>query len=274
MAEAEHVILLPTRQELLGVKANIGPAYPFLERLTLDMYHVKYDFDGDLPAGGTSPGKFEINTNNSGTLIILADQTNGIGRLSTIGSTTNDYCNLTLPELNCQPQLSCTMAVRLAVTSVDDCKVEVGFTYLTTNTSVINVLTTPSFTGTTSNNSAVWVFDTNDSGNSDKWQAVSCKAGVVATEGKIEPSSLNATYPSAGIFQTLIVALFADSDTQHAKYFILDANGYKAYESAWTSAAITYNDNLSPWVGVTTRTSTLKTVDIDYIEVWQRRTVT
>jgi len=274
MAEAEHVILIPSRQELLKARGNLGLGYQFLERNTLDMYHVKYDFDGDLiPGDATSPGKFELKTNNSGTLINLADQVNGVARLSTIGSTANDYCNLSLPELNMQAQLSCTMAVRLNATSVADCKVEVGFGDLTTNVSCINNLANVTFTAT---DCAVWVWDTNDAGNPNAWQGVSAISGTASTTGKFEPSGLPATYPDTGVFQTLIVALFADSDTQHAKYILLDANGYKVVgaESAWTDAAITYNTQLVPWVGVTTRTTAVKTVDIDYIEVWQRRTVT
>ncbi len=272
MAEAEHVIVLPTRQELLKTRGSLGLAYQFLERNTLDMYHVKYDFEGDeLPGSTASASLFELKTNNSGTFINLADQVNGVGRLSTIGSTANDYCNLSLPELNMQAQLSCTMAVRLNATSVADCKVEVGFSDLTTNVSCINDLTTVSFTAT---DCAVWIWDTNDGGNPNAWQGVSAISGTASTTGKIEPSGLDGTFPDTGVFQTLIVALFADSDTQHAKYILLNANGYKVYESAWTDAAITYDTQLVPWVGVTTRTTAVKTVDIDFIEVWQRRTVT
>ncbi|KKL65028.1 hypothetical protein LCGC14_2159120, partial [marine sediment metagenome] len=43
MAEAEHVILIPSRQELLKKRGNIGPAYSLLERLTMDVYHRKYE---------------------------------------------------------------------------------------------------------------------------------------------------------------------------------------------------------------------------------------
>ncbi len=273
MAEAEHTILIPSRQELLKARGNLGLGYQFLERSTMDMYHVKYDFDGDVTAGGTAPGKFEVATNNSGTLIILADQVNGVGRLDTIGSTTNNYVNLSLPELNIQPQLSPVIAVRLAAVSVADCKIEVGFNDLTTDTGSVNNLATQTFTA---NDFAVWVWDTNDAGNPNAWQGVSAIDGTISTTGKFEPSGLPATYPSAGTFQTLIVALFADSDTQHAKYILLDANGYKVAgaESPWTDAAITYNDQLVPWVGITTRTTANKQVDIDFIEVWQRRTVT
>ncbi len=272
MAEAEHVILIPSRQELLKKRGNIGPAYSLLERLTMDVYHRKYEFEGDeIPGSGASPGLFEIKTNNSGTLISLADQVNGVGRIDTIGSTANDYINLSIPEKNMQAQLSAVVAVRLAAVSVADCKIEVGFSDSTTNVSCINNLANVTFTAS---NCAVWVWDTNDSGNPNAWQGVSAKAGTASTTGKIEPSGLNGTYPDTGVFQTLIVAIFADSDTQHAKYIILDANGNKAYESVWTDAAITYNTQLVPWVGVTTRTTAVKQVDIDFIEVWQRRTVT
>lgn len=273
MAEAEHVILIPSRQELLKKRGNIGPAYPFLERYTFDMYHPPLiDFHGDEISGsGSSPGLFEIYTNSSGTLISLANQVNGVGRIDTIGSTSADYINLSIPENNMQAQLSAVMAVRLSAVSVSDCKVEVGFSDSTTNVSCVNDLASETFTAS---NFAVWVWDTNDSENPNAWQGVSAKAGTLSTTGKIEPSGLNATYPEAGTFQTLIVALFADSDTQHAKYIILDANGYKAYESAWTDAAIAYNTQLVPFVGVTTRTTGNKQVDIDFIEVWQRRTVT
>lgn len=274
MAEAEHTILIPSRQELLKARGNLGLAYQFIERNTLDMYHVKYDFDGDLiPGDATSPGKFEIVTNNSGTLILLADQVNGVARLDTIGSTTNDYCNLTLPELNMQAQLSCTIAVRLSVVNVSDCKVEVGFNDITTDAGLVDDLSGETFTA---GNFATWVWDTNDGGNPNAWQGVSAKAGALATSGKFEPSGLPLTYPDTGVFQTLIVALFADSNTQHAKYILLDANGNKVIgaESTWSDAAITHNTQLVPWVGITTRTSSNKQVDLDFIELWQRRTVT
>lgn len=274
MGVYEQVLLLPTRQELKRVKANVGAAYPFLERLTMDMYHKKYDFEGDLiPGDATTPGTFLFKQNASGTIAILADQINGVARMTTTGATANDYCNLHLPNLNMQPQLSPVVAVRLKMPSIDDIKIEVGFTDDTSSdVACINDLGASPVTFHAAD-FAVWAFDTNDTGNATGWQGVSAIAGTISTTDKIEPTSLNATYPTAGAYQTLVVALQADANTQSAKYFILDANGYLAYESAWTDAAITYDDQLSPFVGVTTRTTGAKTVDIDYIEIWQRRTV-
>jgi hypothetical protein len=215
------------------------------------------DFLGDTVAGdATTPGMYELTVNNSGTAAILADQPNGVLRATTTGAVANDYTLFLLPELPCQGQLNTVVDCRLALPNIANVKVEFGLLDLTTRIGVVNVLNTPTFTAT---DGVVWAFDT------DKDAYWHC-AGVAASTGatRIDPGIA----PVAATFERLVIEL---RDT-NARFTRLDAADNVTYTSGWMSGAVTKTVGLSPFFGVTTRTTGAKTLDVDDWGFLQRRT--
>jgi hypothetical protein len=256
---ADPIQILRTRDSLKRVRGGRDGLYPFLEHNTWDIVHYFDDFLGDeIRGSGASPGAYEINTGDDGAFAILADQANGVAELSASdgAGSSGEYAFIALPELNWTAEQNAVMAVRFklaeAITSV---KMEVGFTDVTTDNGAVNVLATP--TGT-ADDCAVWVFDTVDNAY---WQCFGNKAGTEAT--KIEDGLV----PVADTYETLVVAL---RDT-NARFMRLDANGRLTYQSAWMTDAITAADKLVPWIGVQLRGSVDRNLNIDFIDVRQRR---
>jgi hypothetical protein len=256
---ADPIQILRTRDSLKRVRGGRDGLYPFLEHNTWDIVHYFDDFLGDeIRGSGATPGTYELNTHTDGVLSILADQTNGVAELScSTGAGANDeYTFISLPELAWTAEQNAVIAVRFKlVEAITNVKIEVGFTDVTTDNGAVNVLATP--TGT-ADDCAVWVFDTDDTAY---WQCFGNKAGTEAT--KIEDGLV----PVANTFETMVVAL---RDT-NARFMRLDANGRLTYQSAWMTDAITAADKLVPWIGLQVRDALDKNLNIDFIDVRQRR---
>jgi len=256
---ADPIQMVRSRAHLKRVRGGRDGLYPFLEHNTWDMVHYFDDFLGDeIRGSGGTPGIYELNTGDDGTLSILADQTNGVAELSasTSAGSSGEYGFIALPELNWTAQQNAVIAVRMNVDAITTVKMEIGFTDVTTDNGAVNSLA--GNTGTASD-AAVWVFDTSDNAY---WQCFGVKAGTAAT--KIE----DGLAPVADTFETMIVAL---RDT-NAKFLRLDANGNLTYESAWMPDAITAADKLVQWVGVQLRGTADRHLRMDFIDVRQRRT--
>jgi len=257
---ADPIQMVRSRAHLKRVRGGRDGLYPFLEHNTWDVVHYFDDFIGDEMRGsGGVPGTYELNTGDDGTFTILADQTNGVAELSgsTGAGSSGEYAFIALPELNWTGAQNAVIAVRLKVVeAITTVKMEVGFTDVTTDNGAVNSLS--GNTGTASD-CAVWVFDTSDTAY---WQCFGSKAGTPAT--KIE----DGLAPVADTYETMIVAL----RETNAKFLRLDSNGNLTYESAWMPDAITAADKLVPWVGVQLRGSVDRNLNIDFIDVRQRRT--
>ena len=174
-----------------------------------------------------------------------------------IGTADNGYSALSR-ELNFQGQLNCVMAARIAVNDIAAVKMEIGFTDAHDDAGAVNTLASYS---TTATDWVGWIFDTDDTAY---WQATGVDSNTEAT--KIEPSIA----PVNDTFETLIVAL---EDTA-AHFYRLDANGYQTYKSAPMTGACTKDVSLTPWVMVQSREAgDSKTLTVDYVKAWQRRTV-
>ena len=257
---ADPIQMIRSRAHLKRVRGGRDGLYPFLEHNTWDVVQYFDDFLGDeIRGSGATPGVYELNTGSDGVLSVLADQTNGVAELSasTGAGADDEYAFIALPELNWTAEQNAVIAVRLKVVeAITTVKMEVGFTDVTTDNGAVNSLS--GNTGTASD-CAVWVFDTVDNAY---WQCFGSKAGTPAT--KIE----DGLAPAADTYETMIVAL---RDT-NAKFLRLDSNGNLTYESAWMPDAITAADKLVPWVGVQLRGSVDRNLNIDFIDVRQRRT--
>ena len=248
---ANPVQKVPTRQNLrntLGLAREFG----FLEFNTLDQTVVFDDFLGDVldvewrtvDTGSGSSADAVISAGTNGTIVMVT------------GTADNGYSAISR-ELNFQGQLNCVMAARIKVDDIAAVKMEVGFTDAHDDAGAVNTMATYA---TTATDWVGWVFDTDDTAY---WQATGVDTNTEAT--KIEPSIA----PVADTYETLIVAL--EDTTAH--FFRLDANGYQTYSSAPMTGACTKDVDLTPWVFVQSRESSdSKTLTVDYIKAWQRRT--
>ena len=248
---ANPVQKVPSRQNLRN-QIGLAREFGFLEFNTLDQVVVFDDFLGDVldvewrtaDTGSGSSADAVKSAGANGTIVMVT------------GTADNGYSALS-KELTFQGQLNCVMAARIKVDDIAAVKIEVGFTDAHDDAGAVNTLATYS---TTATDWVGWIFDTDDTAY---WQATGVDTNTEAT--KIEPSIA----PVAATYETLIVAL--EDTTAH--FYRLDANGYQTYKSAPMTGACTKDVSLTPWVFVQSRESSdSKTLTVDYIKAWQRRT--
>ena len=250
---ATPVQKVPSRQNLrntLGLAREFG----FLEFNTLDQTVVFDDFVGDVlsvewqtaDTGSGSSADAVISAGTNGTIVMVT-------------GTADDGFSAISRELNFQGQLNCVMAARIKVDDIAAVKIEVGFTDAHGDGATGAVNTLASY-ATTATDWVGWIFDTDDTAY---WQATGVDSNTEAT--KIEPSIA----PVNDTYETLIVAL--EDTTAH--FFRLDSNGYQTYSSTPMTGACSKDVDLTPWVHVLSRESSdSKTLTVDYIKAWQRRT--
>jgi hypothetical protein len=248
---ANPVQHVPSRQNLRNTM-GLAREFGFAEFNTLDQVVVFDDFLGDVldvewrtaDTGSGSSADAVISAGANGTIVMVT------------GTADNGYSALSR-ELNFQGQLNCVMAARIKVDDIAAVKMEIGFTDAHDDAGAVNTMATYS---TTATDWVGWVFDTDDTAY---WQATGVDTNTEAT--KIEPSIA----PVAATYETLIVAL--EDTTAH--FYRLDANGYQTYRSAPMTGACSKDVSLTPWVFVQSRESSdSKTLTVDYVKAWQRRT--
>ncbi len=248
---ANPVQKVPSRQNLRNTM-GLAREFGFLEFNTLDQTVVFDDFVGDVlsvewqtaDTGSGSSADAVISAGANGTIVMVT------------GTADNGYSAISR-ELNFQGQLNCVMAARIAVNDIADVKIEVGFTDAHDDAGAVDTLATYA---TTATDAVGWIFDTDDTAY---WQCFGVDTNTEAT--KIE----DGLAPVADTYETLIVAL--EDTTAH--FYRLDANGYQTYRSAPMTGACTKDVSLTPWVFVQSRESSdSKTLTVDYIKAWQRRT--
>ena len=248
---ANPVQHVPSRQNLRNTM-GLAREFGFAEFNTLDQVVVFDDFLGDVldvewrtaDTGSGSSADAVISAGANGTIVMVT------------GTADNGYSALSR-ELNFQGQLNCVMAARIKVDDIAAVKMEIGFTDAHDDAGAVNTMATYA---TTATDWVGWVFDTDDTAY---WQATGVDTNTEAT--KIEPSIA----PVAATYETLIVAL--EDTTAH--FYRLDANGYQTYRSAPMTGACSKDVSLTPWVFVQSRESSdSKTLTVDYVKAWQRRT--
>ena len=248
---ANPVQKVPSRQNLRN-QIGLAREFGFLEFNTLDQVVMFDDFLGDVldvewrtaDTGTGSSADAVISAGANGTIVMVT------------GTADNGYSALSR-ELNFQGQLNCVMAARIKVDDIAAVKIEVGFTDAHDDAGAVDTLATYA---TTATDWVGWIFDTDDTAY---WQATGVDSNTEAT--KIEDSLA----PVAATYETLIVAL--EDTTAH--FYRLDANGYQTYRSAPMTGACTKDVSLTPWVFVQSRESSdSKTLTVDYVKAWQRRT--
>ena len=253
---ANPVQHVPSRQNLRNTM-GLAREFGFAEFNTLDQVVVFDDFVGDVlsvewqtaDTGSGSSADAVISAGANGTIVMVT------------GTADNGFSAISR-ELTFQGQLNCVLAVRLKINDVADAKIEVGFTDAHDDGTNGAVSTLGTYS-TTATDWVGWIFDTEDTGNATKWQATGVDSNTEATKIEDELAPVAATY------ETLIVAL--EDTTAH--FYRLDANGYQTYKSAPMTGACSKDVSLTPWVFVQSRESSdSKTLTVDYIKAWQRRT--
>ena len=246
----QHV---PSRQNLrntLGLSREFG----FLEFSTIDQVEWWDDFIGDTIHGG-----YVTATNGTGADALAISATGISGEATIKNGTADDAYSGFGTGLEWYGQLNCAMAVRIKTDDIAATKIEVGFTDATDDAGACNDLDGATFTAT---DCAVWAFDTDDS--TDNWKLASTPDG-----GTTDTVTDTGIAPVADTYETLIIAL---EDTA-AHFYRLDSNGYQTYKASHTTGP-SKDVALTPWVFTQTREgSDEKTVTVDFIRVWQRRTV-
>ena len=248
---ANPVQHVPSRQNLRNTM-GLAREFGFAEFNTLDQVVVFDDFVGDVlsvewqtaDTGSGSSADAVISAGANGTIVMVT-------------GTADDGYSAISRELNFQGQLNCVMAARIKIDDIAAVKMEIGFTDAHDDAGAVNTLGSYS---TTATDAVGWIFDTDDTAY---WQCFGVDSNTEATKIEDELAPVAATY------ETLIVAL--EDTTAH--FYRLDANGYQTYKSAPMTGACSKDVSLTPWVFVQSRESSdSKTLKVDYIKAWQRRT--
>ena len=256
---ADPVISVPTRANLKRVRGGRDGLYPYLELLTSDIVHVIPPEIGEF-CGDTLHGGFQSTA--SGAASAAAAIETGIvnGAILLDGGTADDGRSDLSWGLHCRGDLNAVILCRMQVSAITSVKYEIGFTDVISGTDAgaVNVLATPTFTA---NDFVGWVFDTDDTA------APQC-VGVDSTVGatKIETSDIKS--PVAATMKTFIVELRDGV----ARFSQLDVNGGLEFRSTWMLAAVSSDVLLTPWVFVQNRSANQRTMRIDTLRCWQRRT--
>lgn len=259
---ANPVQKVPSRQNLrreMGLAREFG----FMEFNTLDQVVWDDDFLGD-----TLMAMYQTATNGTGADALTIDTT-GIGGTATIKSGTDTEGDSAVAlGLEFEGRLNAVVAARVHINDIADAKMEIGFTDAVADRGAVLVLDTTTFTAT---DAAVWCFDTD--GTNDYWHAASTSNAHAATSNWTLTNSSVA--PVNSTYETLIVALEGTgTDACDVHFYRLDANGYQTYTTTHAGTGPNANIALTPWVYLQTRNgSDEKTMTIDYIKAWQRRTV-
>ncbi len=260
---AEQILLYPFRNRLQrGISQDEW--IKWFEFLSPSIVKFEDEFVGQIDVGVYKWGSITNGTSAAVTGTV-ASVANGICRLTT-GTTTEGYAAI-FPNFDAGLEgaaylgnNSAVMWARIKVSAATTLKVEVGFTDADDDTGAVDTLATPS---TTASDCAVWCYDTLDTGGLF-WQGVYSVNSTTPT--KYEPAT---HLPVAGTYEWLGVALLGDK----VKFMRADQYGNPNGESGWFATGITATDALVPWIFAQARTgSASRTVDVDYMIAYQRRT--
>lgn len=261
---AEQILLYPFKNRIVrgDYRTNLKQ---WLEFVSPDIVKFEDDFIGKVD----TTLKWGSITSGSGAAVTgtVASTNNGICRLTT-GADTEGYAAI-FPNQNASLEGAAFVGdnspviwVRILTSSALTFKIEIGFTDADDDAGAVNILATPS---TRALDCAVWCYDTNDASELF-WQGVHSISST--TPSKVKPGLF---LPVATTYEWLGVAILGDA----VKFMRADQYGNPTYESAWQPTGITAGIELIPWIFAQTRVGgASKTIDIDYVIAYQRRTST
>lgn len=265
MALSDIIIKLLT-DNARGQQGNAQVIQQFQSFLSLDMVKWEEDFLGD-----TLIGSYQTQADAGATALAITAPTSSVpfGTATMVTGATDDDASRASLGLHYRGEYNAVMAAIVSMSAITSIKVEVGWhdTTASAGEAVVNVLATPTYTGT---DGACWIFDTDDTGNV-AWQGVGVANGTGIT--KVEPTSIgNAdgdAAPNTNVRELLIVALREGS----ARFLRGDniANDDRwaiTYDSGWNASAVTATVSLTPWLMVQARSAASRTLTIDYLGAW------
>ena len=273
---ARPVQRVPSRQNLRNTM-GLAREFGFLEFNTMDMVSWDDDFLGALDDG------YVTAENNDGTVLTVGTGANGTATLVT-DNNDNDYSEASL-QLQWQPQLMCAVAARVQINNIATAKMEIGFTdQIASGADVSAILLNGVVADTYTANAtdaAAWVYDTDS--DSDVWHYVSTynqNATDTITGAPVSATSYQSGAPVNDTYETFVVALEgtrsagttdAWTSPSVAHFYRFDKNGYQV-DHQHLATGPTSNVLLTPYMNVTTRTTAVRTMTVDFFKAWQRRT--
>ena len=228
-----------------------------LELHTMDVYKWEDDFSGDLFFGGAAPGVYQSTA--SGTAAAAAAISTGTVNgaiLLDAGTDNGGRSDLSL-GLHLRGDRYAHVWWRAQVNAITSYKFELGLTDVVSGTDAgaVNAKATPTFTAT---DFVGLVVDTTDSAT---LALMGVKAGTGDTTINLNTTLVAATDYYFG------VELRGDQARGH----LLDANGRHLESTAWMDDAVTETVLLTPWAFLQNRSTANRTMTIDYLFCYQRR---
>lgn len=239
----------------------------FLERFSIDTAQI---VDEEFSGLTLDTGDYTLGNGGGASAAspaITAGTVNGVADFITGTAGDSTASSQIATGLQVRGDLSPIFVARFTVDIITGVKVEAGFTDALNDAGAVATKATPTMTAS---DAAVWILDTNDNAN---WE------GVAANNGSTSPATTveAAISPTAGTYEYLMVELReydATNSVCAARYRRFSANGGLTYTSGWQADGPNSNVALTPWVYVEARNASSKTLSLDYLGVWQRRTET
>ncbi len=246
--------------------------YRAMEYQSLQVAKVEDDFFGptlntflwNVSNGG---GGSAANPVISGTLVV-----NGAIEMVT-GTAGNDTASSDLSGgLSYRGDHGAVFVAHIATSSISAGKMELGFTDATADAGAVLIKADRTFTAT---DCALWVYDSIDNAN---WEGLAANNGTTAPMATVEAG----ISPVANTFEWLMVELIEsdDANTECAVEFSrFTSEGVRTFREIGggieeTNAGPNANVLLTPWIYVEASDGVSKTLTVDYVGVYQARTVT
>lgn len=229
-----------------------------LELQAMDVAYWRDDFMGDLFYGGAAPGVYQSTA--SGTAAAAAAISTGTVNgaiLLDAGSDDNGRSDLSL-GLHFRGDRNAHVWWRAQVSAVTSEKFEFGFTDVVSGTDAgaVNVKATPTFNAT---DAVVICLDTDDTST---LALMGVKAGTAETTVNFNTTIALATDYYFGV----------ELRDDQARGHLLDANGRLLESTSWMDDAVTETVLLTPWAFQQNRSASQRTMTIDMLYAYQRRT--
>lgn len=246
---------LSTTERLRRAKSAIPSV---LELSGMDVFFWRDDFVGDLFYGGAAPGVYQSTASGTAaaTAAISTGTVNGAILLDA-GTDNAGRSDLSL-GLHYRGDRNAHVWWRAQVSAVTSEKFELGFTDVVSGTDAgaVNVKATPTFNAT---DAVVICLDTT---NNSTLALMAVKAGTAETTVNFNTTLAAATDYYFGI----------ELRGDQARGYLLDANARLIEKTAWMDDAVTETVLLTPWAFQQNRSASQRTMTIDMLYAYQRRT--
>ena len=230
-----------------------------LDLMMMDIAYWDDDFWGDqMRYDATAPGTYQSTASGAGAVAaaISTGVVNGAILLDA-GTADDGRSDLSL-GLHYRGDLNAIIWWRAQVSAITSVKFELGFTDVVSGTDAggVNVKATPSFTAT---DGVFLVYDRDDDAN---LTLVGGQNGAAATAIDFSTVLAAATNYRFGI----------ELRDTRARGFLLNADDQLIEETVWMESAVTAATLLTPWAFLQNRSATQRTMTIDHLRAYQRRT--